>query len=245
MYDDKQLNEIIFRYEDDYWWYVARQEIIGKFLEKHCRPGMKLLNVGSGTGANSRFASLFADVFSLDLSMHALRLSRKKIQAPLICASALEIPFKSDSFDFALGLDVIEHIKDDGQTLREIARVLEKGKGMLLLTVPAFESMWTWRDDVAEHERRYTRKSLKGVITANGFEIVFCSYYSSLLFPAYLIDWLADYFKNGHEKTKFFPSASEPLNSLLKRIFAFERHFLPKPGFPFGKSLICLCRTRS
>ena len=110
MFEDKELNEIISKVEDSHWWYKARLKIVGKLLEKYCRPGMKLLNIGSGTGGSSLYISRFAETVNVDLSKHALRLSRNKSPAPGICAPAEKLPFRDGSFDLVLCLDVLEHI---------------------------------------------------------------------------------------------------------------------------------------
>ena len=76
--------------------------------------------------------------------------------------SITELPLPDDRFDFAVCLDVIEHIDDDLRALRELHRVVRPG-GTLLVTVPAYQWLWSEHDVINHHKRRYTRKTLSAV----------------------------------------------------------------------------------
>ena len=78
----------------------------------------------------------------------------------MIDGSVLEMPFADDSFDLAVSLDVIEHLEDDLGALRELRRVVAPG-GALLVTVPAYQWLWSGHDEINHHHRRYTRRSLQ------------------------------------------------------------------------------------
>ena len=66
-----------------------------------------------------------------------------------------------DRFDFAVCLDVLEHIDDELHALRELHRVVRPG-GTLLVTVPAYQSLWSEHDVINHHKRRYTRRDAVG-----------------------------------------------------------------------------------
>src|SRR3954447_22644241 len=61
-----------------------------------------------------------------------------------------------DSASFIFSLNVMEHIEDDSEVIREIRRKLKPG-GVLLIYVPAFACLWTGLDDKVGHCRRYTK----------------------------------------------------------------------------------------
>lgn len=243
MHDNAAINEKIFEIEDRYWWYRARREIIVKLAGAHCRPGTRVLNLGCGTGADSARLEGQADFFNLDYSRIALGFCRRKSRGHSLCAGAEHLPLQESAFRLVLCLDVLEHLVDDCQALREIHRVLEQDQGRLLLTVPAFESLRDWRDEVAGHLRRYRRATLLALLEECGFEPLFCSYFSSLLLPAFLLERLL-LPARPPERREHFPSGRGVSNFILEKVFLLEKHFLPRPGFPVGKSLICLSRPR-
>jgi len=69
-----------------------------------------------------------------------------------------------ERFDMVLLLDVLEHVPDDSGFLREIVESALAPTGSVLVSVPAFGWLFTRRDRLLGHYRRYTRSSLQGVL---------------------------------------------------------------------------------
>ena len=101
------------------------------------------------------------EVTGIELSPTSVAVARARNVGEVVEGSVEELPFEDDSFDFAVCLDVIEHLDDDLQTLRELRRVVRPG-GRLLVTVPAYPSLWSSHDVVNHHRRRYTRAEPAG-----------------------------------------------------------------------------------
>jgi SAM-dependent methyltransferase len=78
-------------------------------------------------------------------------------------------------------LDVFEHV-DARSTILEISRVLKPG-GWLILTVPAMNWLWSYRDHAAGHRQRYTIRGLKELFTSVNLVPVEFQYYQFFLFP--------------------------------------------------------------
>ena len=88
------------------------------------------------------------------------------------------------TFDLITCLDVIEHVADDRVALAELHRVCRPG-GFMLVTVPAYQALWSRHDEANHHYRRYSRGSLRGAATGAGWAIVRTSSFNSvLLVPA-------------------------------------------------------------
>ncbi len=113
-----------------------------------------------------------------------------------------------------------------------------------MITVPAYEFLWSGEDYVSEHVRRYTRAGLKRQIRRAGLENIHCSYFNTFLLPAMAAAILT--------KRLFFPremyrSNVAPLprwqNEILYRAFRFEGSLLRWISFPAGASLMAVART--
>ncbi len=175
--------------EDEYWWFVARRDLIAGLLTDLKLPlPLRILDIGCGTGAMLDVLAPYGDVVGADYSPEALNYCAQRgadndKRYKLTRADIRRMPFQSGSFDVVTAMDVIEHIDDDGAALREIARVLRPG-GALLATVPAYRSLWSEHDVALHHYRRYTAHNFRSVIAQAGFGIDKLSYTVSALFPA-------------------------------------------------------------
>lgn len=95
-----------------------------------------LLDAGCGTGWFSKAAAdRGAQVTSMDLGENLLGEVAKKCETKRVVGSILEMPFKDSSFDYAVCSEVIEHVPNAVQAIRELYRVL-KPNGILILTTP-------------------------------------------------------------------------------------------------------------
>ena len=84
--------------------------------------------------------------------------------------------------DLVLMMDVLEHVPDDVALLKEYADTMEKG-GRVLITVPAFQFLWSGHDVFLEHYRRYTIEMMEKTIRDAGLTPVKSRYFFGLLFP--------------------------------------------------------------
>lgn len=99
------------------------------------RPGMRILEVGSGTGSitallERRFPR--ATVCGIDFSEGMIR---HRQFAHGVVADAEQLPFTDGGFDWIVASDIIEHVEHQERLVAECARCLKPG-GRLLLTTP-------------------------------------------------------------------------------------------------------------
>ncbi len=155
----------------------------------------------------------------------------------------LEMPFADDSFDLVVSLDVIEHLEDDLAALREFRRTVAPG-GALLVTVPAYQWLWSGHDEINHHHRRYTRRSLQRVAEQAGWKQVRTTYFNSLLLPvAILLRVLERFSTKTTESSLDLWIPPEPLNWLLQRPLALEAALIARGGrIPAGLSLLAVFR---
>lgn len=110
-------------------------ENLSRYLELR---GLRVLEVGAGTGRDARALSAFGGlVVALDYSEESLRLMHATIgeAVDIVCGDATSLPFGSGSFDVVYHQGLLEHFRRPEDVLDENLRVLKPG-GVLLVDVP-------------------------------------------------------------------------------------------------------------
>ncbi|MCX6550290.1 MAG: methyltransferase domain-containing protein [Acidobacteria bacterium] len=88
-----------------------------------------------------------------------------------------------EGLDCVVMMDVLEHVEDEGPLVADVRRKLRQG-GTLLVTVPAFPSLFSAHDTYLKHFRRYRMEHLHDVLGRNGFAVDESFYFYSSLFVA-------------------------------------------------------------
>jgi len=243
-----QIYEDIYNAELTHWWFCGRLHIVTSLLRRFAsksRP-LRVADVGCGMGASLEALGEFGWVAGLDYSATALGFSRQRGFPRLLAAALPSLPFADSEFDVVCALDVIEHIDDDAAAVRELWRVCKPG-GLLVVTVPAYQWLWSEHDDINEHKRRYTRPLLRERLTLPGGELMRLSYMNTLFaLPVMLFRLVRR--TGGQKKSASADLKSDVfplpriLNSILKFLFSSEAVWLRYASLPFGISLICIVR---
>jgi SAM-dependent methyltransferase len=233
------------RAEDRHWWYRGRRRVIRGVIAElpHSDGQMRVLDAGCGSGRNMVELQGLGQVTGVELSSTSVRLARARGVGEVIQGSVLEMPFADDSFDLAVCLDVIEHLQDDLAALRELRRVIAPG-GFLLVTVPAYQSLWSGHDTLNHHYRRYERGGLLSTSTAAGWECVRTTYFNSLLLPvAVTLRALARFNPRATESSLDLWVPPAPMNWLLEQPLRLEADLIDRGvGIPAGLSLLAVLR---
>jgi SAM-dependent methyltransferase len=232
------------RAEDRHWWYRGRRTVLeGVIAQLRLPARARILDAGCGSGRNMVDLARHGVVTGIELSETSVALARERDCGEVIEGSVLEMPFAADSFDLAASLDVIEHLEDDLAALRELRRVVAPG-GALLVTVPAYQWLWSGHDEINHHHRRYTRSSLLGVAQQAGWEPVRTTYFNSLLLPVAIALRLLDRFSRKTTESSLDLWVPPPvLNWLLERPLALEAALIGRGRrIPAGLSLLVVLR---
>lgn len=242
------MEEIVYhtnyRLENEYWWFVARNEIVKTLiLQKTDIPqGSYIIDIGCGTGGFSEKISHLYNPVCLDTSNLAIEYCQKRGLKYAFQSTVEEFDFAQFPIKAAIMLDVIEHIEDDIGIMKQVYDKLPNG-AWFITTVPAYQSLWSRHDEIHQHYRRYNRLDFNNLLRQVGFNIVYSSYFNTLLFaPAVLkrhIDKLT-----GAEKKQNEPVENVPpiVNKVFKNVFLLEKFLLGKIIFPFGLSIITIAR---
>lgn len=240
---ERATQDVEARIERDHWWFRGRRRLVASMIRALGIPlSAQVLDVGCGTGANLRLlAELgFADVTGLDRSPDAIRWCREKQLPPVQCGDLRALPFPENHFDLVLATDVLEHVEEPAAAVAELRRVLRTG-GTLIVTVPAFESLWGPQDEVSHHKRRYHRDELVAQLRDAGFTVARSFHFNFLLFvPIWLARRLMRWL--GVEVASENEINTRWLNALLARIFAFDVWAAPRLRPRFGVSILAVAR---
>jgi SAM-dependent methyltransferase len=241
---DPSIYEAEAAVEASHWWFEGRRRLFGRILERYAvKPESRILDAGTGTGANLRMLMErgYANALGLDFSPDAISFCVKKGLSVRL-GSLTEIPFEDRSLDFVLATDVIEHLDDDVGALAEIRRVLRPG-GRVLITVPAFQSLWGYNDDRAHHKRRYRLPQLRERLADSDLHICEIFYFNYILFVPI---WLARLAAYRFAKTAVNESElnSPSLNAVLLRLFKFDTWTAERIHPPFGVSILAVAERR-
>ncbi len=237
-------------FEERNWWFVSRRHIIARVLRHHLPQHgpqtRKILDAGCGTGINLSLLREFGEVAGVDNSPLAVGFCTKRNEADVRQADLCNLPFEDGEYDLVTALDVLEHIEDHAQALNEMARVCRTG-GRILLTVPAFPSLWSDHDVVNHHIRRYRPQEFREFVESSGLQISHWSGMNMLLLP------VAYSWRTYRNLRRFFagdvnPEGPRPdnshrhplINSALMAAFKAEAPFIERYGLPLGLSILCL-----
>ncbi len=230
--------------EDRHWWYRGRRTVLERVIAGlDLPPGARILDAGCGSGRNMIELGRHGTVTGIELSQTSVDLARARDAGEVVAGSVLEMPFADQSFDLAVSLDVIEHLEDDLGALRELRRTVVPG-GALLLTVPAYQWLWSGHDEINHHHRRYTRLSLRSVAHQAGWHEQRTTYFNSLLLPvAILLRVLERFNTKTTESSLDLWVPPEPLNRMLELPLTLEAGLIGRGGrIPAGLSLLSVFR---
>lgn len=232
----------MYEQEDVHWWFKGRRAVIWALLSRAGLPASaRILDAGCGTGRNLvEFGSLGPAV-GVDPSPDAVAFCHERGLDDVQVAGLESLPFEAGRFDLLLACDVLEHVEDDLGALRELRRVAAPG-AKLLVTVPAYQWMWTEHDVHLHHLRRYTMGLLQHRAREAGWQISEASYFNTALFPLAAVARLAAKLSPRHGRTDLDRTPGGLVNHALQAPFHLEAALIARGvRLPFGVSAGMVC----
>ena len=228
----------LYELEDTHWWFRGRRAVIHALLARTDVPaGASILDAGCGTGRNLKEYALLGDAAGIDPSPDAVAFCHARGLAQVTQSGVEELPFGDGAFDLVTATDVLEHIPDDDGAARELRRVTKPG-GRLLITVPAYQWLWSQHDDSHHHQRRYTLRRLRSVLAAAGWRPVVQTYFNSILLAPIALVRLV----SSDKPRSDYDMAPKPLNEALYLPMRTEAAFIQHGGrLPAGVSIGMVC----
>jgi SAM-dependent methyltransferase len=241
---DRAVFDRMAEQDQVHWWYVARRKILAALIarEADLPEDARILEIGCGTGHNFEMLKGFGRLDALEVDEKARALARRRLGRAVGDAPLPDLPGIPDGrYDLIALLDVLEHVDDRAESLRSIAAKL-RPDGKILVTVPAYQWLWSAHDRAHHHKLRYSKKGLRRDAEAAGLKVRKLGFFNSLLFPvAAAVRVLGKLAGKATGDDKMPP---RPLNALFEKIFGLERHVIGRMPFPAGVSLFALLSTR-
>jgi len=233
-------NNMCFELEDNSFWFINRNNIIYKLIEKKQNELKKeiFIDVGGGNGYVSYFLQKKGlNVLLLEPGEKGVFNAKKRGVNNIICGTIQDIELTEEKIGAVGIFDVLEHIENDERFLKDINDIL-KTNGKLYITVPSFSFLWSNEDKEAGHYRRYTKKDIINKLNKTGYKINYISYFFSyLVLPIFLFRTIPSFIWKNKKN-----NASKEHNKKSKIIDYFSRQELKKitkgKNILFGSSIL-------
>ena len=236
--------------EDKHWWFATRTRAILAFLDRYAGPNgyPDILDIGCGAANMTHHLRHYGRVSGVDSNPRPLQVARER-GLDAVLGSAEDLPFGDSAFDLVALLDTIEHVPGESRVLTECRRVLRPG-GKLLVTVPAYQFLWSHNDVINMHQRRYTARGLRALLAESGFRPLRVSYAHFFIFPAAVAlillrrgrsepELASPHFDDDAYQVEMEP-ASPLVNRVLGGVGKVEAALLRHVSLPWGTSVIAL-----
>ncbi len=232
--------------DEHHWWYRGRRRVIRAELDRLPLPrAAQILDAGCGSGRTLEELVPYGAVQGIELDPEAAAVARARGQGEVREGRLEHLPWPDETFDLITCLDVIEHTPDDRATLRELRRVCKSG-GYLLVTVPAYQVLWSQHDEANHHFRRYNRRMLRAAAAQAGWTVQRMTAFNSLLFPPAAAVRMLQRWRPPSDFKPDLNLGPAWLNSVLERPMAFEASLLARGRtLPAGLSLLAVLANPS
>ena len=202
----------------------------------------RILEVGAGSGKNIPILSDYGVVDAIELEPLAIRqltacacLNRLYTQA---------VPFSlPERYHVICSMDFLEHVDEDGAVLEWLVEHLYPG-GLIFITVPAYQWLFSFHDSALGHYRRYTTGELVKLADSR-LALLKKGYFNCFLFPLIALSRVASRLVpfrqgNGRKQSSTVPRG---LSSILAAVLRSENHLIHRHSlFPFGLTAFALFR---
>jgi ubiquinone/menaquinone biosynthesis C-methylase UbiE len=238
-----QLLEATARAEERHFWFHGFRRFVAPLLAEAVRnrPNAAILDCGCGTGHNLALLRRYGRAVGIDLTASGLAYAHRRGERAVAQASAVALPFESESFDLVTSFDVIYALPDaaEAAAVAEMFRVLRPG-GRLVINVAAMALLTGNHSVLSGEVRRYSRASLAGRLSAAGFEIRRMSYTNATIMPIVAAVRLLQRLSGHVESAREISIPPSPVNAALSAALRVEAAALRVVNMPFGSSLLAL-----
>jgi len=225
----------------DHWYYHSKSAALAKLIEGYQLPRM-VTDIGAGSGFFSKYLireKLVTEAICIDINY-----SHEKTTSYLGVNIHYRKKIKTTCSNLFLLMDVLEHVNDDVDLLTYYVNLANEDS-IFLISVPAYQFLWSNHDIYLEHKRRYSMKQIKNLVSRTDLVIDKCCYFYGFVFPLILLVRIGSKIFNSSKKPSSDLSLLPPFaNFILKKICLSEIAFCKSNSF-FGTTIFCVARKVS
>jgi SAM-dependent methyltransferase len=245
------LLDLTSRVEATHFWFRGFRRFVAPAIAEIAgdRRDLHVLDCGCGTGHNlATLLRPYGLAFGFDLTPAGLAYARAA-GLRLARADMAAIPFQSSRFDLVTSFDVLQYVRDDANVMKEIARVIKPGGG-LVVTAAALDLLRGGHAGTWPEVRRYTTARMRSIVEGASLQISHLTYLFATLFPAMLAVRLVE--RAGEARRAGGPDRAgeaggddwemrvpaAPINATLTGMLAMEAAVSRLVPMPVGSSVL-------
>lgn len=169
-------------------WELARVDALATRLRQQgLHRHLDVLDVGSGdgyTGISLLRRCGWRKLTGLDTHLSDQQIAQLQARYPEATYTNDPTKLRTQHYELLLLLDVLEHVPHDRDFLGQLVGEYVAPGGHVLITVPAFQLLFSAHDEFLKHYRRYNLSQLRDLIEGVGLRPCRSGYlFSSLLLP--------------------------------------------------------------
>lgn len=222
---DLKETDILGSNIDQHWYYQSKANATIHLLSDFSPSA--ILDVGAGSGFFSKkllSTTTAKEAWCVDIS-YENDADTIEFEKPIHYRRSIN----QVNADLVLLMDVLEHVDDDVGLLKDYASKVPSG-ARFLISVPAFQFLWSGHDVFLEHKRRYRLNQMEGVVRQAGLTVKDGAYYFGAVFPiAAAIRIVSNRLKRGSYKAQSQLSQHHPfVNGALAAMSSAEMPFFTR-----------------
>ncbi len=139
--------------------------IMADIKETALTDSSRILDVGTGTGLYAERLTKNSYLVGLDISQDMAMVSRKK-GIEMVVGNATHLPFRQDSFDTCIMVDVLHHLENPEVALQECSRV---SSHQLVIVEPNYINLYAFLCQTFLNERILRERRVEDLLSKEGY----------------------------------------------------------------------------
>jgi SAM-dependent methyltransferase len=199
---------------ETHWYYQAKIVPFKRAFRTYASQAKTVLDIGAGSGFFAK------SIVQLERDLTAICIDPNYESEWQECEGKVKYlrATADKSADIYLFVDVLEHVADDLALLTSYTKHAPTG-AIVMISVPAFMSLWSPHDVFVKHFRRYRLRQVEKLVLQADLELLKSHYLFGTIFP---VAWLVRKLKRNAPPSSDLASVPKLINAVLGFILNLE-----------------------